>query len=97
MRRATITDAKNGLSALIDQVRAGESVQILDRGTPVAVLRPATSTDDPEGRLARLSRAGLLRLGTGAPPVDLIRERAPELAGGASAVAVILEERRDGR
>jgi len=35
MKRTTITEAENGLSALIDQVEAGESILITDRGVPV--------------------------------------------------------------
>ena len=97
MRQATITQAKNGLSALIDRVRAGESVVILDRGKPVAVLQPAASADDPDGRLARLARAGLVRLGTGAPPIDLISRDGPRLGAGSSLVDALLEERRTGR
>ncbi len=97
MKRATITDAKNGLSALIDEVRAGESVVILDRGTPVAVLGPAMLGDDPDGRLARLARAGHARPGVGAPPIDLISRNGPRLARGASGVARLLDERRQGR
>lgn len=53
---ATITEAKNGLSALVDQVRAGESVLIMDRGTPVARLESAISASpDAEGGSRGLS------------------------------------------
>ena len=44
MKTATITEAKNGLSALIDRVRAGESVLILDRGVPIARIEPIGDT-----------------------------------------------------
>ena len=47
MKTATITQAKNGLSALIDRVRAGESILILDRGTPVARLEPVVGAALP--------------------------------------------------
>ncbi len=97
MKTATITQAKNGLSALLDRVRAGESVIITDRGRPVARLEPATSTDSRDGRLARLERAGMLRIGTSAPPVAAIRRPAPRLKDGASAVRALLDERVDGR
>ena len=97
MRRATITEAKNGLSALIDHVRAGESVVILDRGRPVARLEPVVQFDDVDGRIARLVRAGLIRVGTAAPPVELMSRRGPSLRQGASAVAAVIEERRQGR
>ena len=97
MKRATITEAKNGLSALIDRVRAGESILILDRGRPVARLEPAVQADDPTGRLARLARAGLVRLPTAAPPLGLLTRRRPKLAPGVSIVEAVLEERREGR
>lgn len=97
MKRATLTEAKNGLSALIDRVRAGETVVILDRGRPIARLAPAVEADDPEGRLARLARAGVVRLGTAAPPVELISRNGPALRPGASAVDAVIEERRQGR
>ena len=97
MRTTTITEAKNGLSALIDRVRAGESIVILDRGTPVARLEPVANDPDASGRIKRLERAGLVRAGTTAPPMDLMRTAAPELVAGASAVRTVLDERRAGR
>ena len=97
METATITQAKNGLSALIDRVRGGESILILDRGVPVARLEPVTTLADPAGRLSRLARSGSVRPGTGRPPVELIRMPGPALAAGASAVAAIIEERAAGR
>ena len=96
MRTATITQAKNGLSALLDRVRAGESIIILDRGRPVARLTPATEYDDPDGRLARLERAGVIRIGTGAPPVELLMRPGPTLGPDASVLEALLEERREG-
>ena len=97
MKTATITEAKNGLSALIDQVRAGESILILDRGLPVARLEPVAAHPAPTGRLRRLERAGAIRVGSAPPPLDLLRAPAAPLAPGASAVQVLLEERRSGR
>jgi prevent-host-death family protein len=97
MKTATITEAKNGLSALIDRVRAGETVVITDRGTPVARLEPMTTHPDPDGRLARLERAGIIRRGLAPPPLDLLAKPAPRLPPGVSAVEAVLEERRTGR
>ena len=97
MKTTTITEAKNGLSALIDRVRAGESIVILDRGTPVARLEPVANDPDASGRIRRLERAGLVRARTGPPPLDLVRTPAPELAVGVSAVQAVLDERRTGR
>jgi len=95
---ATITEAKNGLSALIDRVRAGESVLIVDRGTPVARLESAVSAaPDAEGRIARLERTGAVRAARKAPAIELLSTNPPSPRPGASAVAALLEERREGR
>jgi len=93
MKSATITEAKNGLSALIDRVRAGESVVITDRGVPVARLEPMADYPDPEGRIARLERAGIIRRGTGPVSLDALPP-APKLPPGVSALEALLEERR---
>lgn len=97
MKTATITEAKNRLSALINQVRAGESILILDRGTPVARLEPLTGYKDAAGQLRRLERAGIIKVGTAPPPVDLISKPGPKLPPGVSAVEMLIEERRSGR
>ena len=39
MKRATITETKNQLSAVLDSVRNGETVLILDRGRPIARMK----------------------------------------------------------
>ncbi len=97
MKTATITQAKNGLSALLDLVRAGESVVITDRGRPVARLEPATSVESMDGRLLRLERAGMIRIGMAAPPIAAIKRPPPRPSEAASAVQALLDERRDGR
>jgi prevent-host-death family protein len=97
MRTATITQAKNGLSALIDRVRAGESIVILDRGTPVARLEPIIGRGDTEGRLRRLERAGLVRVGVTTPQMEALLEPGPAIAAGSSAVEALIDERRNGR
>jgi prevent-host-death family protein len=97
MRTTTLTDAKKNLSVLIDQVRAGETVMILDRGRPVARIEPVGPYADPSGRLARLARAGVIHVGSAAPPIDLLRRPAPPVSDGASAAQSVLDERRSGR
>lgn len=97
MKTTTITEAKNGLSALIDQVQAGETIVILERGRPVARLEPVVGYADSTGRLARLERAGIIKIGTAAPPIELMRRPPPKLPPGTSAVEALLEERRQGR
>ncbi|MDQ3660377.1 MAG: type II toxin-antitoxin system prevent-host-death family antitoxin [Actinomycetota bacterium] len=97
MKVATITEVKNGLSAIIDYVRSGETVLIVERGRPVARLEPALSSDDDEfkGRLERLQRRGLLKVGSG-KRVELIPAPGPTDAKE-SVLAALLEERREGR
>lgn len=97
MKTATITQVKNGLSALIERVRNGETILITDRGVAVARIEPVASHPDQTDRLLRLERAGILRRGLAQPPVDLLRRPGPKLRGGASVVEALLEERRSGR
>jgi len=95
---ATITEAKNRLSALIDHVRGGESVLIVDRGIPVARLESAITSDtDAQGRIARLERTGTVRAARKPPATDVLSHRPASVRHGASALAALLEERREGR
>lgn len=98
MKRATLTDTKNNLSALVDQVQHGETILILDRGRPVARLESVRGgEDDPEGRLARLERQGLLRRASAPSPREILMAAPPRPTAGASALEALLAERRDGR
>lgn len=97
MKRATITEVKNGLSALLDEVRAGESILVLDRGIPIATIEPVTKRADVEGRIERLTRAGLVRPPTAPFPVHLFDRPLPKTRDGSSVLEALLEERRTGR
>jgi prevent-host-death family protein len=97
MKTATITEAKNGLSALLDRVRAGETVLILDRGVPVARLEPVTrDSATQDGRLERLERAGLARRPIRPLPSDFLTRPRPKSRPGPTLVDAVLEERREG-
>jgi len=99
MKKARISEAKNNLSSLIEAVKRGESVLILDRDTPVARLEPV------RGSVVALSEgiADLVRRGVVSPPGHVLDVRAflerkmASAAGDASAVRTLLEERRDGQ
>jgi prevent-host-death family protein len=99
MRKTSITYAKNNLSALIDSLKAGSPVLIVDRGRPVARLEPVTTSREEEhdGRLLRLIREGLLRPARASPARALFADQPPQAEGGASAVAALIAERREGR
>ncbi len=96
MKTATITEAKNGLSALIDRVRAGESVVITDRGVPVAVIEPAMQRVDVEDRIAALERRGLVRPPKDPMALDRLLQRQPvRLDRDVDVVAMVVEDREE--
>ena len=98
MKKASITEAKNNFSALIDKVKTGSPVLIVDRGRPVARLEPVTDLGlDDDGRLARLVRDGIVRPARTRLPKSLFDTRPPRLRKGASGVKALLDDRRDGR
>jgi prevent-host-death family protein len=99
MKKASITEAKNNLSALIDGLKGGGPVLIVDRGRPVARLEPVGSGDqvDDEGRLARLVRDGVIRPARKVLDQAFFTAELPRTKGGASAVEALIAERREGR
>ena len=99
MKKASITEAKNNLSALIDGVKTGSPVLIVDRGRPVARLEPVTHGVDGEheGLLARLVRAGIVRPARAGVAKTVFATKPPRPQGASSGVKVLLEDRRNGR
>ncbi len=95
MKKASITEAKNRLSALLDAVRHGQTVLILDRGIPVARLEPVAGEEDSEGRLARLERQGILRRGLS--HARQVVRKPLKTKKGVSLLQAVLEERREVR
>lgn len=97
MIRASVSYTKNHLSALLIQVKAGETVEITDRDRPVARITPVSSFS-PSQRLQELAKLGLVRLPVGGPmkpddfcPITL------EGGGHGGVVDALIEERREGR
>jgi prevent-host-death family protein len=95
MKKATISEIKNNLSAYLKKVRAGEVVVILDREEPVARIERVTAHDLPDDRLGRLEREGLLERAAKPVPLALLRETPPR--SRKSVLAALVEERREGR
>ena len=99
MKKARIAVAKNTLSRLIDDVKRGETVLILDRDTPVARLEPVTRDLD----LAAARMSDLVKRGAVAPPRKPLDAAAfldrpmPALDPNSSGVRNLLEEREAGR
>ncbi len=99
MKRASVTEAKNHLSALLDRVKSGEEVTLLERGKPIARLVPVRSggqSADVEPWLADLDRRGLLARGVGKRTASATFPRL-RLPRGAGLVEALLEERADER
>lgn len=63
--RVGVRELKNSLSAYLDRVKAGESVVVTERGTPVARLVPP---DLPEGLIQMIHEGALIWRG-GKPPL----------------------------
>lgn len=99
MKIASITQTKNQLSALIDAVKQGETVLIMDRDRPVAQLVPIACLGDEnvEARLLELEREGIIFRPKGAPDLEILKQPPPRLPGDASALQALLEERSEGR
>jgi prevent-host-death family protein len=98
MKRTSISDARNRLSALIDRVRHGETIIIEDRGVPVARLEPVAPLEgDDEGRLARLERQGIVRRPATSAPLKLAKGPQRKLKGDRTLSDMLIEERREGR
>jgi len=99
MKKASITEAKNNLSALIDGLKGGSAVLIVDRGRPVARLEPIMAGRDggDDGRLSRLLRDGTIRGRRAIPSPGLFRTQPPRANAGASVVDALIAERREGR
>jgi prevent-host-death family protein len=98
MKKASITEAKNNLSALIDSVKGGSPVLIVDRGRPVARLEPVSggpAADD--SRLARLVREGIVRPARHRVPGNVLTTKPPRLKKRASGIRALLLERQEGR
>lgn len=94
MKTASISATKNQLSALIEQVRHGETILITDHDRPVARLIPVVSENGQSNELALLERKGILRRGHG----TACRLAAPLVPQQhASAVQALLEERESAR
>ena len=69
MKTSSIAETKDRLSALIEQVRRGETVVITDHDRPVAKLVPVSAENRKEAtdNWSLLERKGIIRRGEGGP------------------------------
>lgn len=85
MERVGVRELRRQASAILRRVAAGETVEVTDRGRPVAVLLRTM----PSG-LARLEREGLLRVAQ----ADLLELLPVQLPPGAAAPSTLVFEGR---
>jgi antitoxin (DNA-binding transcriptional repressor) of toxin-antitoxin stability system len=86
MERVGVWELRRQASEILRRVAAGETVEVTDRGRPVAVMLKTM----PSG-LARLEREGLLRRAHG----DLLELRAVPLPAAAPAPSTRVSDGRD--
>ncbi len=85
MERVGVRELRREASAILRRVAAGETVEVTDRGRPVAVLLRSM----PNG-LARLEREGSLRRAHG----DLLELQPAKLPKGKAAPSTLVKEGR---
>jgi prevent-host-death family protein len=91
MERVGVRELRQNLSVYLRRVRRGESLEVTERGEPVAVLQPTPSTADPLTALA--ARGIAIRRGKG-NLADLPRPVALQLDRSASDALQELREYR---
>jgi len=94
MKTASVSELKANLSRYLRMAKRGSEVQVLERGVPIARLigiQHAASTD--RDRIERLSRAGVLRRGTG--DASWLLDEPPLGAPGADLASALDEDRED--
>jgi antitoxin (DNA-binding transcriptional repressor) of toxin-antitoxin stability system len=94
VKKASISELKNQLSAYLQSVRAGETVLILDRNEAIARIE-RVADENRDDRLARLHRSGVLTPPAQPLPLEILRQPVPRAAH--SVLAALIEEREEGR
>jgi antitoxin (DNA-binding transcriptional repressor) of toxin-antitoxin stability system len=99
MAKAKIGELRNGLSRYLSRVKAGETITVYDRDTPIAEIVPLRpkkrSRKSDQEHLDSLERRGIIRRGLPPDPEWLKRWR-PVKIEGESVLAALLEERESG-
>jgi prevent-host-death family protein len=99
MKKASISETKNHLSQLLEEVKSGTTILILDRNRPMARLEPL----GPEEGSSSEAVATLVRNGLAASPrralhlPAFLERKMVRLPAGTSAVQTLLSEREADR
>ena len=96
MQKASVSELKTHVSEYMGRVRSGEELLLTDRGRPFAKIVPLRRDEQPaDDRMVQLERTGLVRLGKGSMPAELLTPRI-QVQPGVSALAALLAERSEG-
>lgn len=95
MRTVNIAELKNRLSTYITFAKAGETIIIRDRNTPVAQLIPFPG--DVTGEERELVAAGILRLGRRPRNFAALNKLPMPKVKGNALTEALLDEREEGR
>jgi prevent-host-death family protein len=97
MRSVSVSEAKNGLSALLREIRGGTTIVITDRGVPIARLLPPAPTKGVAASAIELAQRGRLVLPERQPNTNWLDSPRPRPKESHSGVQALLEERDAGR
>jgi len=94
MKKASISELKNQLSAYLQRVRAGQTVVVYDRGRPIARIDRIADEDDDD-LIAQLQRAGIVTPPREPLPLEMLRAPLPHAEHGV--LDALLQDRAEGR
>jgi prevent-host-death family protein len=97
MKIAGVAELKARLASYLKIVKAGSEVLITDRGVPIAKLVPIDAARKRDTRRQRLAAAGLLTLGKGQVPKELLEPPTGDPRVGKSVLEALLAERDESR
>jgi prevent-host-death family protein len=105
MRSVNIAELKNRLSTYITYAKAGETIVIRDRNTPVAQIIPLAASSQPVPDVAgdfteeerELAAAGILRLPEKPWNIEAFDHLPLANVEGDALTRALLEEREEGR
>ena len=99
MKTASISEAKNQLSAYLDLVKRGETVLITDRNVPVARIVPLDpiTKGNNEAWFREMERKGIIKPPRKRGVAKLLLTPPPKFSKDASVLEALLDERRNGR
>ena len=101
MLTATISQVRNGLSAYLRRVRAGETVLVMNRRTPVARIVPLTDrvahsptpNDEDQARIERLVAEGVATRESDMGALEALRELGGEWPAGHGLLEALSDDR----